>query len=70
MRCAGMGWWWPEIGSNRRELRPGGYPACKTLLCSVYDPEDYCKNPTLLQNDLTKKHGAIDVVVMVRPLLK
>jgi hypothetical protein len=51
-------------------LRYQAYPDCKTLLCFVYDPDGYCKNPTVLQNDLTKKHGAIDVVVMVRPLLK
>jgi hypothetical protein len=51
-------------------LRYQAYPDCKTLLCFVYDPDGYCNNPTVLQNDLTKKHGAIDVVAMVRPLLK
>ena len=51
-------------------LRYQAHQDCKSLLCFVYDPDGYCKNPTVLQNDLTHKHGALDVVVIVRPLLK
>jgi len=40
---------------------------CKTLICFVYDPTGKCSNPTALENDLTKKHGEILVIVIVQP---
>ena len=51
-------------------LRYQAHQDCKSLLCFVYDPEGYCKNPSVLQNDLTRTHGSLDVRVIVRPLLK
>jgi len=51
-------------------LRYQAHPDCKTLLCFVYDPDGRCGNPTALQNDLTKKHGSLDVFVIVRPLMR
>lgn len=50
-------------------LRYQAHPDCKTLFCFVYDPDGRCGNPAALQNDLTKRHGPLDVVVMVRPML-
>jgi len=50
-------------------LRYQAHADCKTLFCFVYDPEGRCGNPAALQNDLTKRHGPLDVVVMVRPIL-
>jgi hypothetical protein len=48
-------------------LRYQAHPDCKTLVCFVYDPAGKCNNPTALENDLTKDHGALNVVVIVRP---
>lgn len=40
---------------------------CKTLICFVYDPGGYCKNPTALEDDLSGKRGPLDVIVHVYP---
>ena len=48
-------------------LRYQAHHDCKTLICFVYDPTGKCTNPTALENDLTKDHGALHVIVMVRP---
>ena len=48
-------------------LRYQSHPDCKTLVCFVYDPSGKCNNPTVLENDLTKNHGNLNVVVIVRP---
>jgi hypothetical protein len=40
---------------------------CTTLICFVYDPAGKCSNPTALENDLTKNHGGLQVVVIVQP---
>jgi hypothetical protein len=48
-------------------LRYQSHPDCKTLVCFVYDPIGKCHNPTALENDLTKDHGGLNVVVIVRP---
>lgn len=50
-------------------LRYQAHQDCKTLVCFVYDPTGKCKNPTALENDLTKDHGALRVIVIVRPHL-
>jgi hypothetical protein len=48
-------------------LRYQSHEDCKTLVCFIYDPIGKCHNPTALENDLTKNHGALNVVVIVRP---
>jgi hypothetical protein len=48
-------------------LRYQSHPDCKTLICFVYDPTGKCSNPTAVENDLSKTHGDLDVVVIVRP---
>jgi hypothetical protein len=50
-------------------LRYQSHPDCKALLCFVYDPEGRCATPNALENDLTRKHGNLEVVVIVRPHL-
>jgi hypothetical protein len=48
-------------------LRYQSHQDCKTLICFVYDAIGKCHNPTALENDLTKDHGGLNVVVIVRP---
>jgi hypothetical protein len=48
-------------------LRYQSHQDCKTLICFVYDPTGKCSNPTALENDLTKKHGGMQVIVIVQP---
>jgi hypothetical protein len=48
-------------------LRYQAHQDCKTLICFVHDPIGRCENPTALENDLTNDHGALHVIVMVRP---
>ena len=48
-------------------LRYQSHQDCKTLICFVYDPTAKCSNPTALENDLTKNHGSLKVIVMVQP---
>jgi hypothetical protein len=48
-------------------LRYQSHQDCKTLICFVYDPAGKCSNPTALENDLTKNHGRLQVIVIVRP---
>jgi hypothetical protein len=48
-------------------LRYQSHQDCKTLICFVYDPSEKCANPTALENDLTKQHGALQVIVIVQP---
>jgi len=48
-------------------LRYQAHPDCKTLICFVYDPIGKCNKPTALENDLTKNHGTLNVIVIVRP---
>jgi hypothetical protein len=48
-------------------LRYQAHQHCKTLICFVYNPTGKCSNPTALENDLTNAHGALNVVVLVRP---
>jgi hypothetical protein len=42
-------------------------PDCKALVCFVYDPEHRLKNPRGLENDLSKQHDHLKVMVVVRP---
>ncbi len=48
-------------------LRYQAHQDCRTLMCFVYDPAGKCTNPTALENDLTKKHGDLQVIVIVQP---
>jgi REase_DpnII-MboI len=48
-------------------LRYQSHQDCRTLICFVCDPAGKCTNPTALENDLTKKHGALQVIVIVQP---
>jgi hypothetical protein len=43
------------------------HPDCQMLYCLVYDPGNHLKNPLGLETDLTGKHGALDVRVIVIP---
>ena len=48
-------------------LRYRSHPDCRTLICFVYDPAGKCTNPTALENDLTRGHGDLQVIVIVQP---
>jgi hypothetical protein len=41
------------------------HPDCKRLVCLVYDPNGYVKNPTGLESDLGRTHGKLAVKVIV-----
>jgi hypothetical protein len=41
------------------------HPNCKHLTCFVYDPHSNLKNPAGLEADLSKKHDALNVKVIV-----
>lgn len=43
------------------------HPDCKVLFCFVYDPEGRIATPEVIEQDLSKPHGNIDVRVMVTP---
>ena len=43
------------------------HPDCESLVCFVYDPENWIKNPVALENDLTGKHENLDVKVFIVP---
>lgn len=43
------------------------HPSCRFLICFVYDPEHQIRNPEGLEADLSKKHGNLDVRVIVNP---
>lgn len=42
-------------------------PECKAIVCFVYDPDHLLRNPTGLENDLSKRHDHVDVRVVIRP---
>ncbi|MFY9856318.1 MAG: hypothetical protein WAK26_20830, partial [Terracidiphilus sp.] len=48
-------------------LRYQSHQDSKTLICFVHDPTGKCTNPTALENDLTKNHNGLKVIVIVRP---
>jgi len=43
------------------------HPACRRLVCLVYDPQGRISNPRGLEGDLSKKHGELEVKVFVVP---
>jgi hypothetical protein len=48
-------------------LRYQAHQDCKTLICFVYDPTGRCTNPTALENDVSKDHHGLRVMVIVQP---
>jgi hypothetical protein len=42
------------------------HPRCKTLVCFVYDPDGYIRNPAAVAGDL-EKHEDMHVRVFIRP---
>ena len=43
------------------------HPACRTLVCFVYDPEFRIGNPAELEDDLSGQQDTMDVHVVVSP---
>jgi hypothetical protein len=47
--------------------RYASHQDCERLICLVYDPDHRLRNPKGLQSDLSKRHGKLDVVVVIAP---
>jgi len=43
------------------------HPDCNTLICFVYDPSMNIRNPIGVEQDLSRKEGMLEVVVLVNP---
>ncbi|MBM3952543.1 MAG: hypothetical protein FJ311_13960 [Rhodospirillales bacterium] len=43
------------------------HPDCKILICFVYDPENFIRNPAGLEGDLSRKTDRFEVIVLVVP---
>lgn len=43
------------------------HPDCKYLICFIYDPDGFLRNPSGLETDLTGKRDCIDVITIVNP---
>ncbi len=43
------------------------HPDCKCLICFVYDPDGYVKNPRGFESDLTEENEKLKTVVIVAP---
>jgi hypothetical protein len=43
------------------------HPDCQRLVCFVYDPGGFIRNPVALESDLSGKHNRLDVHVLVVP---
>jgi hypothetical protein len=58
-----------EVGDELLEdmARYKAHPACKTLVCFIYDPEGRIGNPTGLENDLSGERDGLKVVAIVNP---
>jgi hypothetical protein len=54
-----------ELTLDKAKYRPN--KDCRTLVCFVYDPEGYCKNPTALERDLAESGPDFNVLVVVAP---
>ena len=48
---------------ERYRTHPNYWP----LICFVYDPAGQCTSPQALENDLTKNHDNLNVIVIVQP---
>ena len=47
--------------------RYASHQDCERLICLVYDPDNRLRNPKGLQSDLSRRHGKLDVVVVIAP---
>lgn len=47
--------------------RYGAHQDCETLVCFVYDPSGWIRNPAAIEGDLSKRHGRLNVRVLIRP---
>jgi ribosomal protein L35AE/L33A len=47
--------------------RYGAHQDCETLICFVYDPSGWVRNPAAIEGDLTRTHGHLNVRVLIRP---
>ena len=58
-----------DIGSQLIDdiARYREHPSCKTLICFVYDPDEWIVNPSGLENDLSKVERGLIVKVLVVP---
>lgn len=43
------------------------HPDCQTLVCFVFDPGGFCKNPVALENDVSSNTNGLVVKVIVAP---
>lgn len=43
------------------------HPFCEKLICFVYDPDGYIRNPRAIENDLSNIGGEMTVQVFIRP---
>jgi len=43
------------------------HPDCSKLVCFVYDPGEFLRNPAGIEGDLSTKRGKLDVLVLVSP---
>ena len=48
-------------------MRYQSHPKVKSLICFIYDPEGYIRNPAGLESDLTQTQNGIKILVMVCP---
>lgn len=48
-------------------MRYQAHPKVKSLICFIYDPEGYIRNPAGLESDLTQTQNGIEILVMVCP---
>lgn len=58
-----------ELGSELIEdiARYKEHPACKRLICFVYDPGGRIVNPRGIERDLSRKEGSVEVRVIITP---
>ena len=58
-----------EVGRQLIEdiERYRSHPNTETLICFVYDPESFVRNPRGLENDLNRETEALNVKVLIRP---
>lgn len=48
-------------------MRYQSHPKVRSLICFIYDPEGYIRNPAGLENDLTQTQNGIEVLVIICP---
>ncbi len=43
------------------------HPDCKYLICFVYDPEGWIRNPSGIEDDLTKTNNKMQIITIITP---